>query len=115
MHQTAMFVFNGAPTCFVHVMLNALDMHGRGEGVQIVMEGGSTKLVGKLGRPEHKLHGLWEKVKGLGLVAGTCRACSQQLGVQADSVAQKLPLLDDMHGHPGLARFRDAGYQVLIF
>jgi hypothetical protein len=115
MHQTAMFVFNGSPTCFVHVLLNALDLHARGERVQIVMEGGATKLVGKLAQPGHKLHGLWEKAKGLGLVAGSCRACSHQLRVQGDSVAQGLPLLDDMHGHPSLARFRDAGYAVITF
>ena len=39
MKKVAMFVFNGSPMCFVHVLLNALDMHARGDDVHIVMEG----------------------------------------------------------------------------
>ena len=28
--KTVLFVFNGDPMCFIHVLLNALDMHAAG-------------------------------------------------------------------------------------
>ena len=74
MKKVAMFVFNGSPICFVHVLLNALDMSSRGDEVKIVMEGGATKLVPKLANPGHHLHPL-----GIGserIVLG------QRLGIQ---------------------------------
>ncbi|MFZ7127279.1 MAG: DsrE family protein [Desulfobacterales bacterium] len=115
MKKVAMFVFNGSPMCFVHVLLNALDMSGRGEEVRIVMEGGATKLVPKLENPGHSLHALWKKTRDKGLVAGACRACSRKLGVLDASVQAGLPLLDDMNGHPAMAGFQDAGYEIVTF
>jgi hypothetical protein len=35
MSKVAMFVFNGDPMCFIHVLLNALDMHQKGDEVKI--------------------------------------------------------------------------------
>ena len=72
MNKVAMFVFNGSPICFVHVLLNALDMHGRGDAVQIVMEGEATQLVAELAKPDNWLHNLWQKACGENLVAGAC-------------------------------------------
>ena len=39
--KTVLFVFNGDPMCFIHVLLNALDLHGHGHETCIVMEGAS--------------------------------------------------------------------------
>lgn len=110
-----MFVFNGSPLCFVHVLLNALDMHGRGDTVRIVMEGEATQLVAELSRPDNWLHGLWQKALTARLVAGACRACAQKLGAMPAVEARGLPLLDDMSGHPGMAAFRDQGFEILTF
>ena len=44
MKKVALFAFNGDPLCFVHVLLNALDMNTRGMTVGIVLEGTSVKL-----------------------------------------------------------------------
>jgi hypothetical protein len=115
MRKTALFVFNGSPMCFVHVLLNALDMHARGEKVQIVMEGESTRLVADLARPDNWLHALWQKACDQGLVAGACKACAQKMEVRPSVEAHGLALLDDMHGHPGMAAFRDRGYEILTF
>lgn len=115
MKKIAMFVFNGSPMCFVHVLLNALDMHARGDDVHIVMEGEATKLVPELALPENWLHQLWRQARDKGLVAGACKACSQKLGV-ADAVGKHaLPLMDDMNGHPGMARFQADGYEIITF
>jgi hypothetical protein len=115
MKKVAMFVFNGSPICFVHVLLNALDMSSRGDEVKIVMEGGATKLVPKLANPGHHLHPLWVKAKEKGLVAGTCKACSIKLDVMDGSIREGLPLLDEMNGHPAMARFQSQGYDIVTF
>ncbi len=115
MQKVALFVFNGSPICFVHVLLNALDMHSRGDQVQIVMEGEATQLVEKLVQPDNWLHGLWQKACARGLVAGACKACSQKLGVEESVEGQGLTFLDDMNGHPGMAAFREQGYDIITF
>jgi hypothetical protein len=115
MKKVALFAFRGELSCFVHVLLNALDFREKGYEVQVVLEGEATKLVAELARPGNHLHELFEKTKALGLFAGVCRACSHQLGTQEAAVAEGFPLLDDMHGHPGMARYRDDGFTVLIF
>ena len=51
MKKTALFVFNGDPMCFIHVVLNALDMHTKGEDVKIIVEGAAVKLVPELVKP----------------------------------------------------------------
>ena len=37
MSKTALFAFNGEPMCFMHVLLNAWDLHERGETVRVVV------------------------------------------------------------------------------
>lgn len=115
MKKIALFVFNGDPMCFIHVLLNALDMKGRGNEVRIVLEGASTKLPPELGRQEHPLHELWEKVKAEGLVAGICKACSKKLGSFEEAQRQGLTVLDDMNGHPSIAGFQQNGYEMITF
>jgi hypothetical protein len=115
MRKVAMFVFNGSPMCFVHVLLNALDMHGRGDTVQIVMEGEATQLVAELVKPDNWLNGLWQKACSQNLVAGACKACAQKLGARESIQSLGLVLLDDMNGHPGMAAFRDDGFEIITF
>lgn len=115
MKKIVLFAFNGDPLCFVHVLLNALDLHQRSHTVLVVLEGTSVKLVPELVRPDHFLHPLWQKTLAAGLVAGVCRACSVKLGVLEAVEAQGLPLLADMSGHAGLAPFVEDGFEVLTF
>ena len=81
----------------------------------IVVEGSATRLIPELAESGHPLHQLWEKVRAGGLVAGACRACSNKMGTLKDAEAQGLTLLDDMSGHPGMAGYRDAGWEMLTF
>ena len=39
MEKFVIFAFNGNPTCFVHVLLNALDLHKEGYTVQNCVRG----------------------------------------------------------------------------
>lgn len=115
MQKVAMFVFNGSPMCFVHVLLNALDMHARGDTVQIVLEGESTQLVAELSKPDNWLNGLWQKACAQKLVAGACKACAQKLGAKQSIEDLGFVMLDDMNGHPGMAAFRDSGFEIVTF
>ena len=115
MKKFALFVFNGDPMCFIHVLLNALDMKEKGYDGKIVIEGSATKLLPELDRPDNPLHKLWEKVKEAGLVDGVCKACSNKLGTLEAAKEQGLTLLDEMSGHPSMARYRDEGFEIISF
>lgn len=45
MRKFALFAFNGDPTCFIHVLINALDLHEKGYTVALVVAGSATRLV----------------------------------------------------------------------
>lgn len=113
--KTALFVFNGDPMCFIHVLLNALDMRARGHEATIVMEGASVALPPALVKPDHPLCRLFAQVREQGLLAGACKACSVKLGVAAEVEAEGVPLIGDMSGHPSMASYQEAGWQVVTF
>ncbi len=113
--KVALFAFNGDAMCFIHVLLNALDMREKGYEAQIVLEGAATKLIPDLVREDNPLMRLYEKTRALGLVAGACRACATKMGTADAAKSQGLPLLDDMHGHPSMARYRDEGFEIITF
>lgn len=115
MKKAALFVFNGDPMCFIHVLLNALDLKEKGWESAVVIEGAATRLIADLAKADHPLHGLWQKTRTAGLVDGVCRACSQKMGTADAARAQGLALLDDMNGHPGMAGYRERGYEVITF
>ena len=115
MAKNALFVFNGDPMCFIHVLLNVLDMNSKGDEVRIILEGASVKLIPELVKSENPLNGLWKKTMDAGLVAGVCKACAQKLGTLDDAVAQKLPLLDDMSGHVSMAGYQEQGFTIITF
>ena len=115
MKKIALFAFNGEPMCFMHVLLNALDMSERGYEVKIVIEGSATKLVPELAKAENPMHRLYEKAKGLDIVDGVCKACSNKMGTLQAAKDQGLRLLDEMTGHPSIARYREEGFEVVIF
>jgi hypothetical protein len=115
MNKFALFVFNGDPMCFIHVLLNALDMKSKGYETKVIIEGAATKLIPELAKPENPLHGLWKKNLEAGLIEGVCKACSSKLGTLEAAREQGLTLLDDMSGHPGMAAYRDRGYEIVTF
>lgn len=115
MTKIALFVFNGDPMCFIHVLLNALDMKSKGQDARIVIEGAATRLIPELAKEANPLHRLWEKAKAARVIDGVCRACSQKMGTLEQAEAQGLTLLDEMNGHPAMAGYIADGYQVISF
>jgi hypothetical protein len=115
MKKIALFVFNGDPLCFIHVLLNALDMSAKGYEAKIIIEGAATKLIPELEKKANPLYQLWKRTKAEGLVEGVCKACSNKLETIGEAKTQGLPLLEDMLGHPGMARYRDAGFEIITF
>ncbi len=115
MKKTAMFVFNGDPMCFIHVLLNALDMKEKGQEARIIIEGSAVKLIPELYNEGNPLNSLWKKVLEADLLEGVCRACAAKLGTLAEAESRDLPILDDMMGHPGMAGYQAQGYEVISF
>jgi len=115
MKKVALFAFNGELMCFMHVLLNALDMNERGYEVKIVIEGSATKLVPELTKEDNPMHRLYEKAKGLDLIDGACKACSNKMGTIDTVKGEGLRLLDEMTGHPSIARYKEEGFEVITF
>jgi len=113
--NVALFVFNGDPMCFIHVLLNALDMDAKGCNPHIVMEGASVKLVPELVKPDHPLHNLFTQAMQKDLVAGACRACSVKLGVDKAVQEAGVELIGDMNGHPSMLSYIEQDYKVITF
>ena len=115
MNKNALFVFNGDPTCFVHVLLNALEMKDKGHETKIIIEGAATQLIPDLAQKQNPMHTLWEKARKQDLIEGVCKACSKKMGTIEEAQAQGFDLLDDMAGHPGMNRYQDAGFNIITF
>jgi hypothetical protein len=128
MKKFALFAFNGDPMCFIHVLLNALDLKERGYETVLIIEGSTVKLVGPLGgspglddlkTSKPAMFGLlaenFAKVRDAGLIGAVCRACSVQLGVLEAVEASGLPLSAEMKGHPPMGRYIADGWEILTF
>lgn len=115
MPKIALFVFNGDPMCFIHVLLNALDMDNKGYTAEVVIEGAATRLIPDLAKADNPLHVLWEKAKAADLIAGACKACAGKMGTLDAVKAEGLALLDDMNGHPSMSAYLEDGYKVISF
>lgn len=110
MDKILFYGMTGEKMCFLHVLMNALDLASSGREVKVLFEGASVRLVPQF---EQERHPLYLKVKAQGLIAGVCLACSKAMDVHEQNVASGLPLLDDMNGHAGMKPFLDAGYAVV--
>lgn len=115
MSKTVFFAFRGDPLCFIHVLLNSLEMHEKGMEGKIVLEGESVKLVSDMVKPEHFLHQLYTKVKEKNLIIGACKACSNKLGAVEAIEKEGIPLIGEMAGHPAMSDYIADGYTVLTF
>jgi len=115
MKKVALFVFNGDPVCFIHVLLNGLDMKAKGMHTRIIVEGAATALLPQLADPQNALHKLWENAKTQGIVDGVCKGCAHKMGTVDEAAKQGLALMDDMSGHPSMAGYIESGFEVISF
>ncbi|HOQ62683.1 MAG TPA: hypothetical protein PKZ39_01795 [Clostridia bacterium] len=110
MKKVLLYAMTGEKSCFMHVLLNAVQLHEGGAQVRVVFEGASVKLVKGL---EDTQNPVYLKAKQAGLLAGICLACSKTMGVYEDNLASGLPMLSDMSGHAGIKPYLDEGYEVV--
>lgn len=110
MKKVLYYAMNGDKMCFLHVLLNALDLSEAGAEVKIIFEGSSVKLPSLLNEEKNKLY---LKALDAGLIAGICKACSRALDVYETNTALGLPLLDDMNGHAGMRSYIESGWEVV--
>ncbi|MEZ0343550.1 MAG: cytoplasmic protein [Caldimicrobium sp.] len=115
MGKYALFAFSGEPMCFIHVLLNALDMNAKDLEVKIVLEGEATKLIPQFYEEDSPIYLLSQRVLSQGLIEGVCKACSQKFGTYEIAVNKGLKILDDMANHAGMAKFLKEGYQIITF
>lgn len=115
MEKQVIFAFRGDPMCFIHVLLNGLDLNEKGHEGLIVLEGEALTLVPEMAKPGHMLNTLYEKAKQTGIIHGACKACSVKLKVDKAIEEQGIPFINDMAGHPSMAGFIEKGYRVITF
>jgi hypothetical protein len=110
MKKYAYFVFKGELMCFMHVLLNALDMNEKGIEAKIILEGASVKLIQEL---EESKNPLYIKAKEKGLIDGVCKACSAKMGVLEYNEKSGIPILGEMSGHPAMEAYTSKGYDII--
>ncbi len=115
MEKNVFFAFRGDPMCFVHVLLNSLDLHAKGMGGKIILEGDAVALVPEMIKTDHFLNKLYIKVKQENLFIGACKACSTKLKVRDAIEAEEIPLIGEMMGHPAMSEYIEQGYTILTF
>ncbi len=115
MNKVVLFAFRGDPMCFVHVLLNGLDLAERGMEGKIIIEGDAVKLIPEMAKPEHFLHQLYMKAGEADIIVGACRACSTKLGVNEAIEQEGVRLIGEMSGHPAMSDYISRGYTVLTF
>lgn len=110
MEKFVIFAFNGELMCFVHVLLNALDMDAKGKEVKIVMEGSAVRLIKEL---EENGNPLYKKAREKNLFDSICKACSATMGVLEYNEGTGIPVIGDMAGHPSMNDYIEKGYQII--
>ena len=115
MEKVIFFAFRGDPMCFIHVLLNSLDLYEKGMDGRIILEGEAVKLVPEMLQTDHFLNKLYIKVKKLDLIIGACKACSHKLGVAEAIQNEDIALIGDMSGHPAMSEYIEQGYRILTF
>lgn len=112
MKKYLFYAMRGEKMCFVHVLLNALDLKSAGHEVKIIFEGEAVKLPPIL---DEEANPLYKKALESNMIAGVCLACAQVMGVKDKIEGLNLSLLNDMSGHAGMKFYIEAGYETLVF
>jgi len=109
-NKIAFFPFKGEKMCFMHVLINAIDLHEKSAEVKIIVEGEAVKLIKVLEEEENKLY---LKAKGFGLFDCICKACSVQMGVLDYNEKTGIPLKGNANGHPAMYDYINNGYEII--
>ncbi|MBU0663996.1 MAG: cytoplasmic protein [Proteobacteria bacterium] len=113
--KVLLVAFQGQPMCFIHVLLNGLELQAQGHLCKIIIEGEATRLIPEISQEGHFLNVLYRQMLEKGLLEGVCRACSLKMQVLENIKTEGLSLLDDMSGHPGMAKYIEQGFEIINF
>ncbi|MDO5754744.1 MAG: hypothetical protein Q4P28_00715 [Tissierellia bacterium] len=112
MKKVLFYVMEKEKMCFMHVLMNALDLKKEGHEVKIIFEGASVQLPQVF---EEEKNPLYEKAKNEKIIEGACKACSKMMGVFEINEKLGLKLLDDMNDHAGMKPFIEKNFEVIVF
>lgn len=110
-----LFAFNGDPMCFIHVILNALDMNKKGYEVKVIVEGSATKLADQFENDDNPFFKKYQELKNLGLIDCFCKACSNKMGSLKKVEELGFPTCEELMGHPSMAKYIKQGYSIITF
>jgi hypothetical protein len=111
----ALFAFNGDPMCFIHVILNALDMKEKGYNVKVIVEGSATKLAEQFENSENPFYKKYQELKNSDLIDCFCKACSNKMGSLNKVQELGFPTCSELMGHPSVAKYIKQGYSIITF
>ncbi len=101
--------------CFIHVILNALDLHKKGYDVRVIVEGSATKLAYQIENQDNPFYDKYQELKKLGLINCFCKACSNKMGSLNKVKELGFPICDELMGHPSMAKYIEQGYSIITF
>ena len=110
MKKIALYAFKGEKMCFMHVLLNAIDMSSKGIEVKIVIEGDAVKLLEKFVELENPL---FSKAIRMGLIDCVCKACSAKMGVFEYNEKSGIRISGEMNGHPPMEAYIKDGFEII--
>ena len=111
----ALFAFNGDPMCFIHVIINALDLKKRGNKVKVIIEGSATKLANEFENKENHFYEMYQRLKDAKVIDCFCKACSAQTGTIKMVRKLGFPLCDELFGHPSMGKYLEKGFTIITF
>lgn len=111
----ALFAFNGDPMCFIHVILNALEIHKKGYEVKVIIEGSATKLVDQFEDKKNPFYDKYQELKNSRLIDCFCKACSNKMGTLKKVEDLGFPTCAELMGHPSMEKYIEQGYSIITF
>ena len=110
MKKIALYAFKGEKMCFMHVLLNAVDMSSKDIEVKIVIEGEAVKLVEQFIKSKNPL---FSKANRMGVIDCVCKACSVKFGVLEYNEKSGIRLSGEMNGHPPMESYLKDGFEII--
>ncbi|MFW9826165.1 MAG: DsrE family protein [Candidatus Thorarchaeota archaeon] len=114
-YKYALFAFNGDPMCFIHVILNAVEMNKKGYEVKVIVEGSATKLANQFENEENPFYKKYQELKNTGLIDCFCKACSNKMGSLNKVEELGFPTCAELMGHRSMAIYIKQGFSIITF
>ncbi len=97
----------------VNALETAKECQEANDDVKVIFDGAGVQWAAKMAQPNHRMHQLFESVRGN--ITGACEFCAGAFEVKEQVEAGNVPLLDEHEGHPSLRNLVAEGYEVITF